>query len=107
MKKIVITIALFLAIAGTAAAQKNVSVTKEGKTFTATRNATAGSEKGYKPTGYTYVDTDGNAYEIHIHTVQKGEHAGETRCYIRRTSKKTGKPYWKIIPVKPEELKEE
>jgi len=105
MKKIVITIALFLAIAGTAAAQSSVSVTKEGKTFTATKKAD--SEKGYKPTGFTYVDTDGKAYEIYLHTAQKGEHAGETRCYIKKTSKKTGKPYWKQIPVKPEELKEE
>lgn len=81
----------------------NVTVTREGKTFTATRtNNNEG--KGYTPTGYTYIDTDGQSYEIHIHTTQRGEHAGETKCYIQRTSKKTGKAYWKAIPVKPEEL---
>lgn len=108
MKKLIFTAALFLALSGSATAQTKTTVHKEGKTFVATRQANGNNEnKGYAPTGYYYVDTDGQTYEIHIHTTQKGEHAGETKCYIQRVSKKTGKPYWKIIAVKPEELKED
>ena len=110
MKKTLLTIAAFLLVGiATLNAQNtsSVSVSKDGKTFTATKQAKNTTGKGYTPTGFTYIDTDGNAYEIHVHTTQRGEHAGETKCYIQRTSKKTGKPYWKEIPVKPEELKED
>lgn len=107
MKKIILTAALFLAFACTAGAQTKTTVTKDGKTFTAVKNNTDNTDKGYKPSGFQYIDTDGISYEIYTHTIQKGENAGETRCYIRRVSKKTGKPYWKKIDVKPEELKED
>jgi hypothetical protein len=58
----------------------------------------------YQPTGKYYIDRDSVRYEIHTHTVSKGENAGKTFCYIQKVSKKTGKPYWKKIDVKPEEL---
>ena len=107
MKKLILTTVLFLALSGLATAQTQTTVHKEGKTFVATKQAGVNNEnKGYTPTGYYYVDTDGQTYEIHTHTTQKGEHAGETKCYIQKTSKKTGRPYWKHIPVKPEELEE-
>ena len=85
---------------------QSVNVTKEGKTFTATKVAKTSSRgSGYQATGYTYIDTDGNAYEIHTHEVTKGKNAGQTKCYIQRVSKNTGKSYWKEIPVKSEELR--
>lgn len=108
MKRLIITAAIMLALGMAAQAQeaKRVVVVKQGKTFTATKNETS-KGSSYSPTGFTYVDTDGEAYEIHTHTTQKGKNAGTTRCYIQRTSKNTGKPYWKVIDVKPEELKED
>ena len=76
----------------------------DNKTFKATKQSgTRGS--GYQPTGYLYQDTDGNTYEIHTHVVSRGDAQGQTKCYIQRTSKKSGKTYWKEIPVKPEELR--
>ena len=108
MKKLILTAALFLALSGLATAQTKTTVHKDGHTFTATKATGANNEnKGYTPTGYYYVDTDGQTYEIHTHTAQKGEHQGETFCYIQKVSKKTNKPYWKKIDVKPEELKED
>ncbi len=106
MKKLMIAAALFLACMAAQAqtTTSNVTIVKEGKTFTATKNS-GKSGSGYQPTGYTYIDTDGKAYEIHTHTTQRGKNAGVTRCYIQRTSKTSGKNYWKEIAVKPEELK--
>lgn len=98
--------ALIVAACATASAQDStkVQVTKQGKTFTAT-NVEKQRGNGYTPTGYTYIDTDGKAYEIHTHTTQNGKNKGKTKCYIKRTSKESGKQYWKAITVKPEELK--
>lgn len=106
MKKLMIAAVLFFACM-TAQAQTtngNVTIVKEGKTFTATK-AGGKSGSGYQPTGYTYIDTDGNAYEIHTHEITKGKNQGKTKCYIQRVSKTSGKNYWKEIAVKPEELK--
>ena len=108
MKKMIITAAFLMAMGISCIAQSentNIKVTKEGKTFTATKTSCEKEGAGYNPTGFTYIDTDGKSYEIHTHTTQRGENAGQTKCYIERTSKKTGKGYWKCIPVKPEELK--
>ena len=91
----------------TKVAEKKSTVKVEkvnAKTFKATKQSdTRGS--GYQPTGYLYQDTDGNTYEIHTHVVSRGDAQGQTKCYIQRTSKKSGKTYWKEIPVKPEELR--
>ena len=113
MKKIFFCIAM-LAIACVAMGQQptkvaekksNVKVEKvDTKTFKATKQSgTRGS--GYQPTGYLYQDTDGKTYEIYTHVVSRGDAQGQTKCYIQRTSKKSGKTYWKEIPVKPEELR--
>lgn len=106
MKKLMIAAALFLACMAAQAqtTNGNVTIVKEGKTFTATK-ASGKSGSGYQPTGYTYIDTDGNAYEIHTHASSKGKNAGVVRCFIQKTSKTSGKNYWKEIAVKPEELK--
>ena len=101
MKKLFIFVVFSIMMGITAAAQTPAKVEKNGKTFTAIKGEGTSS---YKPTGFYYVDTDGVKYEIHTHTTQKGKNAGQTKCYIRKTSEKSGKQYWKCIPVKPEEL---
>lgn len=106
MKKVILTIAAALLMGICSLNAQSVNVTREGKTFTATKVAKTNSRgSGYQATGYTYIDTDGNAYEIHTHEVTKGKDQGKVKCYIRRTSKKSGKEYWKEIPVKAEELR--
>jgi len=101
MKQIILCILMMLAI-GTVSAQ---SYTKtSSNTFTAVKVERAKDTTAYQPTGNYYVAKDGKQYEIYLHTCKKGEHKGETFCYILRTSAKTGKPYWKRIDVKPEEL---
>lgn len=108
MKKTMLTIAMFLAFVGIAQAQSNnTKVVKEGKTFTATKEVKRDiKDSTYTKTDYTYVDTDGVAYTIYLHTISRGENQGKTFCYIKRYAKKSGKAYWKKIDVKPEELKE-
>lgn len=106
MKKIIITIAAALLMGICSLNAQSVNVNKEGKTFTATKVAKTSSRgSGYQPTGFTYIDVDGEAYEIYTHEVTKGKNAGVTKCYIQRASKNTGKPYWKEIPIKSEELR--
>lgn len=105
MKKVIFCIAVLLisSIAmGQTAQTTKVSEQKvikvDTKTFKATKQSgTKGS--GYQPTGYSYIDTDGNKYEIYSHVVTRGNNAGKTQYYIKRVSKKTGKPYWKRIDV--------
>jgi len=101
MKKLLFTL-LIAFIATIASAQSKVEVKKEGNTFIAEKTV---STTGYTQTDYYYQDTDGITYQIYTHTISKGENQGVTKCYIRKTSKKSGKEYWKEIPVKPEDLK--
>lgn len=104
MKKIILTVAALIIIGVSAAAQSpaKVEIKKDGNTFVATKKAVS---DGYKATDYYYKDTDGKTYQIYVHTVSKGEHQGQTKCYIQKVSRKSGKPYWKEIPVKPEDLR--
>ena len=76
----------------------------DNNTFQATKTVST-KQSTYQPTGKYYIDTDGIKYEIHTHTVTKGDNKGKTFCYIKKVSKKSGKSYWKQIAVKPEELK--
>lgn len=101
MKHIIICIALMLCM-GTAFGQSYTKV--DNKTFQAVKVERAKDTNSYKPTGNYYVAKDGKKYEIYLHTCKRGEHKGETFCYILRTSAKTGKTYWSKIDVKPEEL---
>lgn len=104
MKRIVL-IALFVLFAGmTCVGQSTYSRSSNGD-FVAVKAARKTTGSSYQPTGKYYVDIDSIRYEIYIHTVTKGKNAGQTYCYIQKVSKKTGKPYWKRIDVKPEELK--
>ena len=100
MKKLMFFVVFSIMMGITAAAQTPAKVEKNGNTFTAVK----GSGSSYDATGFYYVDTDGARYEIYVHTTQKGKNAGQTKCYIRKTSAKSGKQYWKEIPVRPEEL---
>ena len=101
MKHIILCIMMMLAMG---AALGQASYTKvDNNTFQATK-VTRAKATSYQPTGKYYVDKDSVRYEIHTHTVTKGKDAGQTFCYIQKVSKKTGKPYWKKIDVKPEEL---
>ena len=84
------------------AASNGVKVEKiDAKTFRAIK--TSSSKEEYKATGYFY-EVKGEKYEIYIHTISRGDNAGQKACYIKRVSKKTGKEYWQKINVKPEEL---
>lgn len=100
MKKLAFFVVFSIMMGMSTVAQTPTKVEKNGNTFTAVK----GSGSSYDATGFYYVDTDGVKYEIHIHTTQKGKNAGQTKCYIRKTSEKSGKQYWKEIPVKPEDL---
>ena len=85
------------------AESKTTQVVKvDNKTFKATNSKKSGGD--YKPTGYYYETSKGEKYEIYIHTISRGDNAGQKACYIKRTSKKTGKEYWQKIDVKPEDL---
>ena len=95
MKKLIILFAIVMS-STVCFAQSKVEVKKEGTTFVATKTASS-----YIPTEYSYRDTDGKTYQIYVHTTKKGE----TKCYIKKVSKKTGNEYWKEIPVKPEDIK--
>lgn len=86
------------------AESKTTQVVKvDNKTFRATNSKKSGGD--YKPTGYYYETSKGEKYEIYVHTITRGDNAGQKACYINRISKKTGKSYWSKINVKPEELK--
>lgn len=102
MKRVILILITLVALGATANAQSTYSKV-DNKTFKSEKVVKAKSSS-YTPTGYYYVDRDSIRYEIHIHTTTKGKNAGQTYCYIQKVSKKTGKPYWKKIDVKPEEL---
>lgn len=112
MKKTIFCIAM-LAIACVAMGQakptkvaesKTTQVVKvDNKTFKTTNSRKSSGD--YKPTGYYYETSKGEKYEIYIHTISRGDNAGQKACYIKRVSKKTGKVYWSKIDVKPSDLK--
>ena len=97
MKKIILT-AVVLFAAFTAYSQNQTKgYTRDGKTFTQTKGARAGSSQDVA-TAYTWKDSKGNEYPLFLHTYTKGEKAGRTTCYVVKTSAKTGKEYKYYIP---------
>ena len=76
----------------------------DAKTFKTSPSVRRSSSSDYTPTGYFYQDRKGDKYEIYVHTLTKGEHAGEKACYIQKLDK-NGKPRYQKISIKPEELK--
>lgn len=76
----------------------------DAKTFKASPSVRSSSNSTYTPTGYYYQDRKGDKYEIYIHTITRGDNAGQKACYIKKTDK-NGNPRYQKIGVKPEELK--
>lgn len=107
MKQIIVCIVMLL-ISGIAMGQNkptkmagkdSVKVVRiDAKTFGASK--TSESKEDYKPTGFYYQLKSGEKREIYLHTKTKGEHKGQTCCYI-----KNPKGSWREINVKPEDLK--
>lgn len=98
MKHIILLFVMLL-IGGVAMSQSTYQKIDD-KTFQSIKS----TNSNYTATGYYYIAKDGVKYEIYTHTVTKGKNAGQTFCYIKKVSKKTGKSYWQKINVKPEEL---
>ena len=111
MKKLIFFIALvFMSIIAMgqqptkSAVKSSTQIVKvDNKTFKASKISK--SKSNYTPTGYYFETSRGEKYEIYLHTPTRGDSAGVPRCYIQRTSKKTGKTYWQKIDVKPADLR--
>lgn len=100
MKKIIVSVALFVAAMSLGNAQdKNAprGYVKDGNTFVQQKGARSSSSND-TPTSYTWKDSKGNEYPIVLHTYTKGEKAGRTTCYVVKTSAKTGKEYKYYLP---------
>lgn len=76
----------------------------DAKTFKASPSVRRSSSSDYTPTGYFYQNRKGERYEIYLHTLTRGENAGQKACYIKKTDK-DGNTKFQRIGVKPEELK--
>lgn len=76
--------------------ETTISYKREGNTFVQTKTGASLPYKGDVVTDYTWKDSKGNEYPIHLHTYTKGEKRGRTCAYVIRTSAKTGNqyPYW-------------
>ena len=86
MKRIIILTALFLATGLVASAQ---GYTREGNVFASTeRTSTSKAQDTLTP--FTWKDSKGNQYPIYV-TPRK-------KCYVIRTSAKTGKNYKQYLP---------
>lgn len=86
------------------AESKTTQVVKvDNKTFRATNSKKSGGD--YKPTGFYWETKSGERYEIYLHTISRGDRAGQKACYIKRVSKKTNKEYWQKIDILPSDLK--
>jgi len=76
----------------------------DAKTFKASSSVRRNSSSDYTPTGYFYQNRKGERYEIYLHTLTRGENAGQKACYIKKTDK-DGNTKFQRIGIKPEELK--
>ena len=94
MKRIILILIALVAFGATANAQSVVKV--DAKTYQATKTSRSSS---YEATDMVYIHTDGVKYTIYKHTFTKGKRAGQTGYFIKMTSKKTGKNYWKEVKL--------
>ena len=83
MRKLIIIVAAFVAFAATSSAQ---SYRIDGKTIIEQKQSKAANEI---KTGFT-LQSDGVTYDVYMNT-------NSTRCYVYKTSKKTGKQYKKYL----------
>ena len=99
MKKLLITIALFMVAISAVAEDKTTTEQKtykrEGKVFVQSVSLIMPNDQ---VTAYVWRDTKGNEYPIILHTYTKGEKAGRITCYVIRTSAKSGKEYRYFLP---------
>lgn len=97
MTKISLILATIVLLLGccvsNARAQKNVTL--KGKTFIVQKDS---SENQGTPTGYEYQATDGTVYPVYL--------SKNSKAFIWRTSKKTGKKYRQYLPKITEMLNE-
>jgi hypothetical protein len=94
MKHIVLLIALLLGL-GTISAQTQTKKV-DNKTYQAVKASKATS---YVATDMKYIETDGQTYTIYEHTFTKGARKGQVGYFIKKTSKKSGKSYWKEVKL--------
>lgn len=97
MKKLILGIAIILALFAGCNNAKAQSVQREGKTFISQNTKGDKTSKDIE-TSYTWQDKDGNIYPIYLHQYVKGEKQGQWGAYVVRKSKKTGKPYKYYFP---------
>lgn len=88
MRKLIIFVAAFVAFAATSLAQ---DYKIDGKTIIEQKKSRTNSEI---KTGFT-LQSDGVSYDVYMNT-------NSTRCYVYKTSKKTGKQYKKYLPEETE-----
>ena len=101
MKKLLISIALFMVAISAIAEDKTTTEQKtykrEGLVFMQNKTASLIMPND-QVTAYIWQDKNGNEYPIILHTYTKGEKAGRITCYVIRTSAKSGKEYRYFLP---------
>ena len=95
MKKIILILIALVAFGATVNAQAVQKV--DAKTYQAVKATKSNSS--YEATDMTYIHTDGQKYTIYKHTFTKGSRKGQTGYFIKMTSKKSGKNYWKEVKL--------
>lgn len=101
MKKLILTAMLIMAGIIGFAQNPVQTYQKNGKTYIKIEETQSKGKKGkssYLPTG-KYVEIDGEDYQVYTHVFTKGERQGQTGYFIKITSKKTGKPYYKEVTI--------
>lgn len=91
MKKIFVAAIMLLSVVLGAQAdnKKGVEYTQNGTEFIQTPKSNNGGAKEIK-TGCTWIDSKGGQYDIYM--------SSKGRCYVYKTSKKTGKAYKYYLP---------
>ena len=91
MKKFFVAAIMLLSVVlgATAGVKKSVEYTQNGTEFVETPKSNNGGAKETN-TGCTWIDSKGVKYDIYM--------SSKGRCYVYKTSKKTGKTYKYYLP---------
>lgn len=91
MKKFFVAAIMLLSVVlgASAGVKKSVEYTQNGTEFVETPKSNNGGAKETK-TGCTWTDSKGVKYDIYM--------SSKGRCYVYKTSKKTGKQYKYYLP---------